>query len=149
MTIPEQAVQAAKDVLYYANPNDVERALAVVKEYLTTRALSSPDYADADHAQARDVLARFHDYVIEGITAGTIMRGGEHHNPIWQEVASVLHADAGKVEGDGWLPQDATDEMVEAALAVDWDNEDERATVHNIWHALRAKLPFAPSEDAE
>lgn len=68
------------------------------------RALSSPDHADADHAQARDVLARFRDYVIEGITAGTIMRGGEHHNPIWQEVASVLHADADKVEGDGWLP---------------------------------------------
>lgn len=68
------------------------------------RALSSPDHADADHAQARDVLARFRDYVIEGITAGTIMRGGEHHNPIWQEVASVLHVDAGKVEGDGWLP---------------------------------------------
>ncbi|NKB80129.1 hypothetical protein HED49_22815 [Ochrobactrum daejeonense] len=39
--------------------------------------------------------------MIEGITAGTIMRGGEHHNPIWQEVASVLHADSGKVEGMG------------------------------------------------
>ncbi|WP_114214185.1 hypothetical protein [Ochrobactrum sp. 3-3] len=54
-----------------------------------------PDHADAGRAQARDVLARFRDYVIEGITAGTIMRGGEHHNPIWQEVASILHADAG------------------------------------------------------
>ncbi|WP_210387213.1 hypothetical protein, partial [Brucella intermedia] len=72
------------------------------------RALSSPDHADAGHTQARDVLARFRDYVIEGITAGTIMRGGEHHNPIWQEVAGVLHADAGKVEGDGWLPIDET-----------------------------------------
>ncbi|UVV66556.1 hypothetical protein [Brucella anthropi] len=36
---------------------------------------------------------------------------------------------------------DATDEMVDAALAVDWDNEDERATVHNIWHAMTAHLP--------
>nr|WP_313709065.1 hypothetical protein [Brucella intermedia] len=63
-----------------------------------------PDHADAGHTQARDVLARFRDYVIEGITAGTMMRGGEHHNPIWQDVASALHADAGKVDGDGWMP---------------------------------------------
>ncbi|KAB2762252.1 hypothetical protein F9K98_10450 [Brucella anthropi] len=38
-------------------------------------------------------------------------------------------------------PADATDEMVDAALAVDWDNEDERATVHNIWHAMTAHMP--------
>ncbi|MCH6203891.1 hypothetical protein L3V16_08545 [Brucella ciceri] len=42
-------------------------------------------------------------------------------------------------------PADATDEMVEAALAVDWDNDDERATVHNIWHAMTAKLRPAPA----
>ncbi len=42
-------------------------------------------------------------------------------------------------------PADATDEMVEAALAVDWDNEDERATVHNIWHAMTAKLTSSPA----
>ncbi|NKB79341.1 hypothetical protein HED49_13095 [Ochrobactrum daejeonense] len=80
--------------------------LETLQAHITTRivairSLSSPDHADAVHAQARDVLARFRDYVIEGITAGTIMRGGEHHNPIWQEVASVLHADSGKVEGMG------------------------------------------------
>ncbi|KAB2666783.1 hypothetical protein F9K91_02260 [Brucella tritici] len=40
-------------------------------------------------------------------------------------------------------PADATDEMVNAALAVDWDNEDERATVHNIWHAMTAKCPVS------
>lgn len=45
-------------------------------------------------------------------------------------------------------PADATDEMVEAALAVDWDNEDERATVHNIWHAMTAKLPSSPAPAA-
>lgn len=31
---------------------------------------------------------------------------------------------------------DATPEMVKAALAVDWSNENEEATVHNIWHAM-------------
>ena len=45
-------------------------------------------------------------------------------------------------------PADATDEMVEAALAVDWDNEDARATVHNIWHAMTAKLPSPPAPAA-
>jgi len=39
------------------------------------------------------------------------------------------------------FPCDPTEEMVDAALAVDWENEDERATVINIWHAMTAKLP--------
>ena len=39
------------------------------------------------------------------------------------------------------FPCDPTDEMVDAALDVDWENEDERATVINIWHAMTAKLP--------
>ncbi|MGB3349767.1 MAG: hypothetical protein WBA85_13465 [Brucella anthropi] len=39
------------------------------------------------------------------------------------------------------LPRDPTDEMVDAALAIDWENEHERATVINIWHAMTAKLP--------
>ena len=34
------------------------------------------------------------------------------------------------------LPTDATDEMVASALAVNWDIEDEKALVHNIWHAM-------------
>ncbi|MGK9084980.1 hypothetical protein KXR64_16480 [Brucella intermedia] len=46
------------------------------------------------------------------------------------------------------MPADATDEMIDAALAVDWDNEDERATVHNIWHAMTAKLPSSPAPAA-
>lgn len=31
---------------------------------------------------------------------------------------------------------DPTNEMINAALKVDFDNEDERATVINIWHAM-------------
>lgn len=38
------------------------------------------------------------------------------------------------------VPADATDEMVDAALAVDWENDDERATVINIWHAMSAHI---------
>lgn len=34
MTIPDEAVQAAKDVMYYANPNDVERALTAAAPFL-------------------------------------------------------------------------------------------------------------------
>jgi len=33
-TLPEEAVKAAKDVLYYANPNDVERALTAALPFL-------------------------------------------------------------------------------------------------------------------
>ncbi len=38
-------------------------------------------------------------------------------------------------------PYDATPEMVAAALKVDWSNEDEEATAHNVWHAMRAAMP--------
>lgn len=39
------------------------------------------------------------------------------------------------------MPHDASPAMVKAALAVDWSNEDEEASVHNIWHAMRAASP--------
>ncbi|AAL49619.1 unknown [Sinorhizobium phage PBC5] len=45
------------------------------------------------------------------------------------------------IAGEGKVPEDATDEMIDAALSVDWSNEDERGAAHNIWHAMRAKLP--------
>jgi hypothetical protein len=70
--IPEEAVKAAKDVLYYANPNDVERALAVVKEYLTNRALSSPDHADAGKVEGDGIeRAKFyhHQWPMERLLA--------------------------------------------------------------------------------
>jgi hypothetical protein len=44
----------------------------------------------------------------------------------------------------GGVPDDATPEMVEAALAVEWQSEDERGTVHNIWHAMCAAAPSVP-----
>lgn len=34
-TLPEEAVKAAKDVLYYANPNDIERALTAAAPHLS------------------------------------------------------------------------------------------------------------------
>lgn len=40
----------------------------------------------------RDVLRDFREYVFDGIEKGTIMRGGEHHNPIWARVADALAA---------------------------------------------------------
>lgn len=33
--IPEEALKAAQDVLYYANPNDVERALTAASPFLS------------------------------------------------------------------------------------------------------------------
>lgn len=39
------------------------------------------------------------------------------------------------------MPEDATPAMVKAALAVDWNNEDEEGTAHNIWHAMCAAAP--------
>ena len=122
------------------------------------RALSSTDHADADHAQARDVLARFRDYVIEGITAGTIMRGGEHHNPIWQEVAGVLHADAGKVEGDGWhVEYEVYSEDEWQAASTDLDGALDYAVMYaadgfkniTVQEVRRRTLPSVPSEGAE
>jgi len=41
------------------------------------------------------------------------------------------------------VPFDATPEMVKAALSVDWTNESEEATVHNVWHAMISELPKA------
>lgn len=41
-------------------------------------------------------------------------------------------------------PLDPTDAMIEAALKVDFDNEDEQATIINIWHVMIAALN--PSE---
>lgn len=43
----------------------------------------------------------------------------------------------------GWklVPADATNPMVKAALDIDWTNEDEAGTVHNVWHAMLAAAP--------
>ncbi|PVE25392.1 hypothetical protein DC522_05705 [Microvirga sp. KLBC 81] len=48
----------------------------------------------------------------------------------------------------GWrlAPDDATPEMVSAAQKVDWSNEDEEATVHNVWHAMIAAVPSRQPE---
>lgn len=44
-------------------------------------------------------------------------------------------------------PDDPTEEMIQAGLKVDFDNEDERATVINLWHAMKAAAPPAAEGD--
>lgn len=41
------------------------------------------------------------------------------------------------------VPADATDDMIAAALGVDWSSEDEASAAHNIWHAMVAASPKA------
>lgn len=40
-------------------------------------------------------------------------------------------------------PDDPTEEMIQAALEVDFDNEDERGAVINLWHVMIAAAPPA------
>jgi hypothetical protein len=46
------------------------------------------------------------------------------------------------------FPEDATPEMVAAALKVDWSHEDEEGVVHNVWHAMCAAMPVPLSQPA-
>lgn len=41
----------------------------------------------------------------------------------------------------------ATEEMIDAALEVDWSNEDERAAAHNVWNAMCGAMPSAQVGD--
>lgn len=54
-TLPEEAVKAAKDVLYYANPNDVERAITAALPFLIKRE------RDLAERQLTDVVDRMSD----------------------------------------------------------------------------------------
>lgn len=42
-------------------------------------------------------------------------------------------------------PIEPTEAMIAAGLRVDFDNEDERATIINIWHAMSAAAPSNPN----
>lgn len=59
-------------------------------------------------------------------------------DPTPEELAE-LHRLAHRIP-KGWrlVPEDATDEMISAALKVDWSNEDEAGAAHNVWHAMIA-----------
>lgn len=46
-----------------------------------------------------------------------------------------------------YAPEDASEVMVDAALAVNWEAEDERGIIHNVWHVMRAAIP-AGNKDA-
>lgn len=43
-------------------------------------------------------------------------------------------------------PDDPTEEMIQAALEVDFDNEDERGAVINLWHVMKAAAPPAADD---
>lgn len=45
-------------------------------------------------------------------------------------------------------PADPTEEMIEAGLRVDLSNEDERAVVINVWHAMASASPTPPEAQA-
>ena len=44
-------------------------------------------------------------------------------------------------------PDDPTEEMIQAALEVDFDNEDERGAVINLWHVMIDAAPPAADDD--
>ncbi|TWH01770.1 uncharacterized protein DUF551 [Ochrobactrum sp. J50] len=142
MTIPEQAVQAAKDVLYYANPNDVERALTaalpflpvqgavkkledVLRELITDQSEGEWDESTIEK-DVRTFSARILSALEPSVARSQALEeafkaGAEWCNPRRNQLvlyttvekaakayalslSSPDHADAGKVEGDGWLP---------------------------------------------
>jgi len=183
MAVSEGAVQAAKDVLYYANPNDVERALTAAVPHLAAVRVKKlewhgPDYEDeywaswlggrytiqantddgrwlsgvggnfqsvdaAKAAAQADYEARILSALepsngraavledgdlkelVERLDAGLQYEGSmdteeggtfdivgiEAAQDLFADAAAAIralsspdHADAGKVEGDGWLP---------------------------------------------
>lgn len=64
------------------------------------------------------------------------------HN-VWDEGVEYLRSDLAAKP----LPIDPTDEMINAALAADWECDgDERAAAINVWHAMSAastrRLPY-------
>ncbi len=65
-----------------------------------------------------------------------------------KEARSALSAQVQDVAGWWLAPDDATEEMIAAALKVDWSNENEAAAAHNIWHAMRSASP-APKHGEE
>lgn len=67
------------------------------------------------------------------------------------ERSRAIHADFKAAEKRASVPLDATPAMVKAALAVDWSNENEEATVHNVWHAMVAAYspPNLPTREEE
>ena len=55
--IPEEAVKAAKDVLYYASPNDVERALAAAAPFLQGVKVKADPWVDTRLVSFDDTIA--------------------------------------------------------------------------------------------
>jgi hypothetical protein len=62
-------------------------------------------------------------------------------NDLWQQYCLAADPDRRDAPEPVALPADATPGMVKAALSVDWSNENEEATVHNVWHAMISALP--------
>lgn len=61
----------------------------------------------------------------------------------YEDMGNFLALSTQAHNATGWrlAPEDATEEMISAALKVDWSNEDELGAAHNIWHAMLAAPP--------
>jgi len=216
--IPDEAVQAAKDVLYYANPNDVERALTAALPHLLgvgvkklersehpaggvqalaaglglyrVHANGDDWYLVPDHMGKGGKAAAQADYSARILSAlepsaareraleeaarvagnFLMLKTGLHVDKIVELEAAIRalsspdHADAGKVEGDGWLPIESAPK--DKAILVHYDDgnielisaddnmfswiaytvKEDFCTKPTHWH----QLPSAPaSEGAE
>lgn len=66
-TLPEEAVKAAKDVLYYANPNDIERALTAAAPHLAAVRVKKLEWGNAriteDGREAEDAQSPVGRYI--------------------------------------------------------------------------------------
>jgi len=54
------------------------------------------------------------------------MLHGSHPRNVAEAAVSIIFA----------ALKDASGTMVDEAVSVDWSNEDERATAHNVWHVM-------------
>ncbi|TIM07563.1 hypothetical protein [Mesorhizobium sp.] len=80
-------------------------------------------------------------------TFSVVIDRGEPKRPVSDWPITPLYlAPAQAVPGDMVLvPLDATEAMIQEALKVDWSNEDEVGTAHNVWHGMLAAA-LAPAQ---
>lgn len=228
-TLPEEAVKAAKDVLYYANPNDVERALTAALPFLPVqgavkkledwqldqiltgvksqvnhngweepyvrnrlrheldRILSALEPSAARELALEEAARAAENAMLEynlsecaGFADWAAFEAGQesglvHAAAAIRALSSPDHADAGKVEGDGWLPIESAPKdgavilvllprmmnlivrarynSVHGYWVTDCDNEGRISSptfFHpgDMWHPMPA-IPSAPSEGAK
>ena len=65
----------------------------------------------------------------------------DHALITFEQLRSYMHRASAVPKRWQLVPEDATNEMVRAAIKVDWSSEDEEGAAHNIWHAMIAAAP--------